>query len=92
MGADGDASAQVADDEVEVFVACALFTGIATRDGTLVEGVPDSDARHEGRSGNAGYLLQFVRYAGVGYKGAATGNAGGQVGGNEAAQITGMGT
>ena len=92
VGADGDAPAQMADDEVEVFVALSPVGGVAAGHGALVQGVPGGDARHQRRAGQAGHVVQFVRHARVGDERAASLDAPGYVGGDEAAQVAGMGT
>ena len=54
--------------------------------------MPGGDARHEGRAGEARHVLQFVRHAGVGNEGAASGDTSGHVGGDKTPQVAGMRT
>ena len=90
MDGHGDATAQVADDEVEVFVALAVFAGKAAGDGLLVEGVPDADARHKGRTADARHLVELVNHARVGNQGKATWDALCQFVGNDTAEVAGV--
>lgn len=48
MNADGYAAAQMADNQVEFFVARIMLGGIAAGNGTLVQRMPDGDAGHKG--------------------------------------------
>ena len=86
VGGDRDAAAEVAHDEVEVFVPTPYAAGIAAGDGALVEGMPDADAVHEGRAAHAGFVFQFVHHAGVGDIGGATCFFGNHIG-DDAAEV-----
>ena len=91
MDADGYAATQVADNQIQLFVARMMLGGIATGNGALVQCMPDSDAGHKGRAGDAGYLVQLIHNTGVGNECTAARKQRGQFGSYEASQIAGMG-
>ena len=81
----GNASTQVTDNQIEVFVMHGSFGlqgttlgSIAPGDGSLVQGVPDGDAGHQRRTGDACHIVQLVHHAGIGYERGAAGQHGGK--------------
>ena len=91
MNADGYAAAQMADNQVEFFVARIMLGGIAAGNGTLIQRMPDGDTGHKGGTCDAGYLVQLVHNAGVGNEGTAAGKQRGKLGSYEASQVAGVG-
>src|SRR3712207_4667777 len=51
---DGNTPAQVADNEVQVFITLAYLHGKSAGNGPLVQGVPYTNTGHDGRSADAG--------------------------------------
>ena len=72
MGSDGYTATEVADDEVEVLIACAMVLGIAAGNGLLVERMPDAVARQQRRTRNLGLGSQLIDHTGVGHETRAT--------------------
>ena len=72
VGSDGDTATEVADDEVEVLVACAMVLGIAAGNGLLVERMPDAVARQQRRTRNLGLGSQLIDHTRVGHETRAT--------------------
>ena len=77
-------STQVADNQIKIFVTywmfgvcCGTFLGISAGNGSLVQGMPNSDAGHERRTGDACHFVKFVNNTGVGNECAAVGYFGG---------------
>ena len=66
VGCYRDAATQVGDNQVHVLVALALLLGKAACDGTLVQRVPDADAREAGITADAGDVVQLVGHCRVG--------------------------
>ena len=85
-----DATTEMADDEVQVFVVLANLLGEAAGDGSLVQGVPDADAVHQWRPADAGVVVQLVDDAGVGDERAAARYRLGYLVGYQTAQVAGM--
>ena len=87
----------MADNQIQIFVPDGVL-GIAVRafgrkptsNGPLIECVPNHRDRHLWRTRNASHLVQFIHHARVGNKGTAAGQQGGQLGGYQATQVTGM--
>ena len=76
--------------QVEIFVAGAVFGGVAPCYGALVERMPCGDARHDGRTGYARHVFEFVHHAGVGGECAAAGDTLGEVVGYAASEVAGV--
>ena len=97
MSANGYAATQMADYKIQVFVADRMvgrsgckFGSIAAGNGSLIQRMPDGDARHQGRTCDASYLIQFIHYTGISNESPATGKQCSQFGSNETPQVTGM--
>ena len=60
MGADGNAAAHVADDEVQILILLALLLGEALGHGLLVQSVENADALEQGVAGIAGHVCHFI--------------------------------
>ena len=90
VGSHGDASTKVTDDEVQVFIVQAVLAGITAGNGALVKGVPDGTPRQQGRPREAGDVIEFVHHDRISRQGAASGQLCGQLGGDEATEVTGV--
>ena len=90
VGRDGNAAAEMADDEVEVFISLPYLLREAVGDGPLVQGVPDADARHDGRTADTGQRRQLVHHARVGDEAAAVGYLACYLIGDETPQVAGV--
>ena len=67
-----------------------MLAGKAACDGALVQSVPNADALELGQSADAGIVVQFVDHGGVGDETAATRYGGGNLAGDDAAQVGSM--
>ena len=49
-------------DQIKIFITSAMFGSITTGNSFLIQCMPDSDTRHQRRTGNTGNLFQFVHH------------------------------
>ena len=90
MGGNADASSQVAHDEIEIFVAFALFASVTSGNGPLVEGMPDGAAWCVRQTAETRFGNEFVHHNGVGRECQTSRNGFGNFGRNEATQVAGV--
>ena len=65
VGADGNAAAHVADDEVQLLIFLALLLGKALGHGLLVQGVENADTLEQGMTGIARHISHLIDDHGV---------------------------
>ena len=65
VGADGNAAAHVADDEVQLLILLALLLGEALGHGLLVQGVENADTLEQGMTGIARHIGHLIDDHGV---------------------------
>ena len=65
VGADGNAAAHVADDEVQLLIFLALLLGKALGNGLLVQGVENADTLEQGMTGIARHISHLIDDHGV---------------------------
>ena len=62
---DGDSASEVADNEIEFVVGGSHLFRVASRDGPLVQRVPNAQSRHERRPADSCFRKQFINDRGI---------------------------
>ena len=91
MDTDRYATAQVTNNQIQIFIPDMLCGRISAGNGALVQRMPDSDAGHQRRPCDTGYLIQLIHNARIGYERTTTGKQCGKFGSYEASQVAGVG-
>ena len=90
VGCHRDTTTHVTDNQIQVFILLTNLRGITTSDGALVQGMPDADAVHQGRTRDTGIVIEFIDDTWIGDKRATMGYRRRYLVSNETAQIAGM--
>ena len=74
MGGHRDTTTQMTDNQIQVLIALAYLVSKTSGNGALVQGVPDTDTIHQGRTADTRIIVEFIHHTWVGNKRATTRN------------------
>ena len=69
MGCNGDTTSHVTDNQVQILILLSDTCCITARNGSLIQGMPDTDAFHQRRTRDTGIVVEFIHYTRISNEG-----------------------